>query len=198
MKDLSRNHINPDKANELVEKARDTFPSEIIKESSLFELQMLLNLIETLEIKIEEVESKILIIWNSVKDRYYTQTITGLGDIRVATICAEIGNFDDFTHPDKILAFAGLDPKVIQSGNKEIVRGPNKRGSKMLRWALGWAVVEAKRTNPVIGSYFQKKLDEGKHYNTARCATAKKLVRIIWSVENNKKPFQIPPNYLSS
>jgi transposase len=67
-----------------------------------------------------------------------------------------------------------------------------------LRWALGWAVEEAKRSNPVIGSYFQKKLDEGKHYNTARCAAAKKLVRIIWSVENNKNPFQIPPTYLSS
>ena len=143
------------------------------------------------------MESKILIIWDSVKDRYYTQTITGIGNIRVATICAEIGNFEHFTHLDKILAFAGLDPKVTQSGNKEIVRRPNKRGSKMLRWALGWAVEEAKRTNPVIGSFFQKKLDEGKHYNTARCATAKKLVRIIWSVEINKKPFRILPNYLS-
>jgi transposase len=198
MKELSRNHINPEKATELVEIASDTIPSEIIKESALFELQMLLDLIETLEKQIEEVESKILSIWNSVKDRYYTQTITGIGDIRAATICAEIGNFNHFTHPDKILAFAGLDPKVTQSGNKEIVGKPNKRGSKMLRWALGWAVEEAKRSNPVIGSCFQKKLDEGKHYNTARCATAKKLVRIIWSVESNKKPFQIPPNYLSS
>jgi len=198
MQELSRNHISPDKASELMEKARDTIPSEIIKESALFELQMLLELIETLENQIEEVEFKILSIWNYVKDRYYTQTITGIGDIRVATICAEIGNFEHFSHPDKILAFAGLYPKVTQSGNKEIVGGPNKRGSKILRWALGRAAEEAKRSNPIIGSFFKKKLDEGKHYNTARCATAKKLVRIIWSVEINKKPFQIPPNYLSS
>lgn len=197
MKDLSRNHINPDKTKELMDKATDTIPSEIIKESTLFELQMLLDLIETLENQIVEVDSKILSIWDTVKDRYYTQTIIGLSDLRVATICAEIGNFKNFRHPDKILAFAGLDPKVKQSGNKEIVGGPNKRGSKTLRWALGWAVQEAKRSNPVIGSCFQKKLDEGKHYNTARCAAAKKLVKIIWSVEKNKKPFQIPESVLS-
>jgi transposase len=197
MKDLSRNHINPDKAKELMEKAIDTIPSEMIKESTLFELQMLLDLIETLENQIAEVDSKILSIWETVKDRFYTQTIIGLSDLRVATICAEIGNINNFSHPDKVLAFAGLDPKVKQSGNKEIVGGPNKRGSKTLRWALGWAVQEAKKSNPVIGSCFQKKLDEGKHYNTARCAAAKKLVKIIWSVEKNKKPFQIPESILS-
>jgi transposase len=42
MKDLSKNHIDPKKANELMEKAKDTIPSEIIKESVFFELQMLL------------------------------------------------------------------------------------------------------------------------------------------------------------
>ena len=198
MKELSRNHIDPDKANKLIEKAKDTIPSEIIKESSIFELQMLLELIETLEKQVAEVESKIQSIWSCLSDQYFTQTIDGISELRAAMICAEIGNIENFTHPDKIVAFAGLDPKVKQSGNKEIVGGPNKRGSKTLRWALGWAVQEAKSSNPVIGSCFQKKLDEGKHYNTARCAAAKKLIKIIWSVERNKVPFQIPHQYLSS
>jgi hypothetical protein len=51
--------------------------------------------------------------------------------------------------------------------------------------------VQAKLFNPVIEQYFMKKISEGKHYNTALCAAAKKLIRIIWSVEKNKKPFQI-------
>ena len=62
------------------------------------------------------------------------------------------------------------------------------------RWALGWAVQESKNVNPVIGPYFKKKIDEGKHYNTSRYAASKKLIRIIWSVEKNKKPFQVPGN----
>jgi transposase len=194
MKELSKNHIGPAKARELTEKAKDTIPSDILKESALFELQMLLEMIENMEKYIADIESKILSIWSKVKNEHYIHTIDGISDMRAATIYAEIGNIENFTHPDQIVAFAGLDPKVKKSGNKEIIGGPNKRGSKALRWALGWAVQEAKNSNPVIGSYFQKKLDEGKHYNTARCAAAKKLVRIIWSVEKNKKAFHIPEN----
>ena len=128
MKELSKNHIDPAKARKLREKAKDTIPSDIIKESARFELQMLLQMIETMEKYIEETESKILSIWNEVKNEHYIQTIDGVSDIKAATICAEIGNIENFTHPDQIVAFAGLDPRVKKSGNKEIIGGPNKRG----------------------------------------------------------------------
>lgn len=77
------------------------------------------------------------------------------------------------------------------SGKKEVISGSNKRGSKLLRWVLGIAVVQAKMSNPVIITYFNKKISEGKHYNTVMCASAKKLIRIIWVVETNKKPFHL-------
>jgi transposase len=198
MKEKSRNHIDPDKAGALVEKAKDTIPSEIIKESSLFEFQMMLELIESLEKQISAVENKMLEIWKKVRKEHYIQTIHGVSELRAAMIWAEMGNIEYYTHPDQIVAFAGYDPKVKKSGNKEIIGGPNKRGSKVLRWVLGWAVQEAKSVNPVIGQYFDRKINEGKHYNNARCAAAKKLIRIIWFVEKNKKPFKIPDNLLSS
>jgi len=52
--------------------------------------------------------------------------------------------------------------------------------------------VQTRLFNPVIKQYFKKKISEGKHYNTALCAAVKKLIRIIWSVEKNKRAFQIP------
>jgi len=198
MKEKSRNHISPDKAKVLIEKAEDTIPSEIIKESSIFEFQMLFEMIEYLEKRIAAIEEKILFMWSEVRDKHYIQTITGVSQLRAAMIWAEMGDVEDFKNPDQIIAFAGLDPKVKQSGNKEIIRGPSKRGPKILRWVLGWAVQEAKNSNCVLGDYFDRKINEGKHYNTARCATAKKLIRIIWFVEKNKKPFQIPNNLQSS
>lgn len=198
MKEKSKNHIDPEKAKILMEKAEDTIPSEIIKESSLFEFQMMLEMIENYEKQIASIENKMMSIWNEVRDKHYIQTIGGVTELRAAMIWAEMGNVDDFKHPDQIVAFAGYDPKVRKSGNKEVIGGPNKRGSKILRWVLGWTVQEAKCSNPVIGQYFDKKIEQGKHYNNARCAAAKKLIRIIWSVEKNKKPFQIPDNLLSS
>jgi len=138
------------------------------------------------------VETRISAAWDKVKDKHYLQTIPGISDLMAATIWAELGDVENFRHPDQIVAFAGYDPKVKKSGNKEVVLGPNKRGSKLLRWVLGRAVVQAKMFNPVMEQYFKKKISEGKHYNTALCAAAKKLIRIIWSVEKNKRPFQIP------
>ena len=75
MKDTSKNRIDPDKARELIEKAKDTIPSDILKESVLFELKMLLNLIETYEKHIADVESQMFCIWNKIKGGYYTHTI---------------------------------------------------------------------------------------------------------------------------
>jgi len=197
MKKASKNQIYKEKARELIAKAEDTIPSEFLKESSLFELQIMLDLIENIERHINSLEERIFAIWENVKDKHYIQTIPGISEFRAAMIWAEIGDIENFKHPDQIVAFAGLDPKVKKSANKEVIGGPNKRGSSTLRWALGWAVQESKNVNPVLASYFKKKIDEGKHYNTARCAASKKLIRIIWSVEKNKKPFQIPSNLQS-
>jgi transposase len=138
------------------------------------------------------VETRILAAWETVKDKHYLQTIPEVSDLMAAMIWVELGDIENFNHPDQIVAFAGYDPKVKKSGNKEVILGPNKRGSRLLRWVLGRAAVQAKMCNPVIEQYFKKKISEGKHYNTALCAAAKKLIRIIWSVEKNKRAFQIP------
>ena len=191
MKKTSRNHYSPEKARELLEMAKDSISPDFIEEALLFEVESLLKLIEYMEGQIKEVETRILAVWETVKDKHFLQTIPGISDLMAATIWAELGDVENFSHPDQIVAFAGYDPKVKESGNKKVILGPNKRGSRLLRWVLGRAVVQAKMSNPVIGTYFKKKISEGKHYNTALCASAKKLIRIIWSVEKNKKPFQV-------
>lgn len=192
MRKTSRNHFSPEKARELLEMAKDSISLDFIEEALLFEVESLLKLIEYLEGQIKKVETRILAAWETVKDKHYLQTIPGVSDLMAAMIWAEIGDIENFNHPDQIVAFAGYDPKVKESGNKKVILGPNKRGSRVLRWVLGRAVVQAKMFNPVIEQYFKKKISEGKHYNTALCAAAKKLIRIIWSVEKNKRAFQIP------
>jgi transposase len=89
-------------------------------------------MIEYYEKQIASIENKMMLIWNKVRDKHYIQTITGVSELRAAMIWAEMGNVDDFKHPDQIVAFSGYDPKVRQSGNKEVIGGPNKRGSKEL------------------------------------------------------------------
>jgi transposase len=191
MKKTSRNHYSPEKAREILEMAKDSVSPDFIEEALLFEVESMLKLIEDIEGQIKEVQTRILALWETVKDKHYLQTIPGISDLMAAIIWAEIGDIENFSHPDQIVAFAGYDPKVKESGNKKVISGPNKRGSRLLRWVLGRAVVQANLHNPVMQQYFTKKISEGKHYNTALCAAAKKLIRIIWSVEKNKRTFQI-------
>jgi transposase len=116
----------------LIAKAEDTIPSEILKESSLFELQIMMDMIENIEKHLDSLENRIFAIWDKVKDKHYIQTIPGISEFRAAMIWAEIGDIENFKHPDQIVAFAGLDPKVRKSANKEVIGGPNKRGSSTL------------------------------------------------------------------
>ena len=158
MRKTSRNHFSPEKARELLEMAKDSISLDFIEEALLFEVESLLKMIEYIEGQIKKVETRILAAWETVKDKHYLQTIPGVSDLMAAMIWAEIGDIENFNHPDQIVAFAGCDPKVKESGNKKVILGPNKRGSRVLRWVLGRAVVQAKMFNPVIERYFKKKI----------------------------------------
>ena len=53
-----------------------------------------------------------------------------------AIIISEIGDINRFHNPSQVLAFAGLDPSVKQSGNfNASSTRMSKRGSPLLRYA---------------------------------------------------------------
>ena len=57
-----------------------------------------------------------------------------------AIILSEIGDITRFSSATKLLAFAGLDPSVRQSGNFNATNTKiSKRGSKHLRFAINYA-----------------------------------------------------------
>ena len=64
-------------------------------------------------------------------------TIPGIGTTNGGMILGEIGDIHRFPTPGKLLAFAGLDPSVYQSGNFQAKKTRmSKRGSRVLRYAL--------------------------------------------------------------
>ena len=91
-----------------------------------------------------------------------------------AMIIAEIGDFDRFSSPDKILAYAGLSPSIYQSGQLDSSHSHmEKRGSKYLRYALFNATKFVCHWDPNFNAYLAKKRAEGKHYNVAISHAAK-------------------------
>ena len=151
-------------------------------------LQMLFENISLFSKQILTLEGKIKELMIQV-DSPIT-TIPGISWTLGAIILAEIGDIKRFSSPSKILSFAGSEPSVYQSGKFSAASGKMvKRGSPYLRWALLQAARTVPRFSLTFGAYFNKKINEGKHYCVAASHCAKKLVRIIFALLNNNTSF---------
>lgn len=116
-------------------------------------------------------------------------TITSIGILSAATILGEFGDIARFSSPNKMLAFAGLDPSKNQSGTIDIRGKMVKRGSSVLRHQIMISCVFSLTHNPEFYAYYTKKRNEGKAHWVAISHLAKKLIRIIYKLETNNSPY---------
>ena len=119
-------------------------------------------------------------------------TIPGIGYINGGMILGEIGDVHRFSSPGKLLAYAGLDPSVYQSGNFQAKRTRmSKRGSKVLRYALMNAAHNVVKNNATFKAYYEAKKSEGRSHYNALGHCAGKLVRIIWKMLTDEVEFNL-------
>ncbi len=120
------------------------------------------------------------------------RSIPGIGAVTAAALVAYIGDIHRFSSPEKLTAYLGLDCRVHESGTSIHGKGHlTKRGNRYLRYVLFNAAFIAKRRNPELKSYLEKKRREGKHYVSALCAVERKLVHLIWAVWTRGTPFEV-------
>ena len=161
------------------------------------ELPMLLEQIDLLDKQIKRFEMEIEVILTQTDT--VLLTIPGIGPVLGSLILGEIGDIHRFANAGKLLAFAGLEPSVYQSGKFTPASGSMvKRGSPYLRWALIQAAKYAAKFDPTFAAYLTKKRNEGKHYNVAISHLAKKLVRVIFSILKNNSPYSVNYTPLST
>ena len=141
-----------------------------------------------MESQIKQVEAKI----NPIVDQLHSPllTIPGISYRMAAIIIAETENFSNFNSAEKVLAFAGLEPSVYQSGQLTSTHAKMvKRGSKYLRYALFNATKYVCHWDAGFGQYLAKKRAEGKAYNVAVSHAAKKLTRVIFHLVKTNQTF---------
>jgi len=186
--DASKGRYSRDKAIEIRDAARVSIGSVMPAKS--LELRHTIRLIGELDAEIQEIEAEIQLIMVELLSPI--TTIPGIGTQMGAMILAEVGDFSRFDSPDKILAYAGLSPSTYQSGQlTNCYAHMEKRGSRYLRYAIFNATKLVCHWNPTFAAYLAKKRAEGKHYNVAISHAAKKLVRIIFSLEKSREPYRL-------
>ena len=98
----------------------------------------------------------------------YITTAPGVGLITGAAILSEIGDVTRFPSEEKLVAYAGIDASVYQSGQFEgAQRHMSKRGSAYLRTALWQAAQMATVHDEEFKAYYRKKRAEGKVHGVA-------------------------------
>ena len=146
--------------------------------------------IELLDRQLEQIESEMSDIVHSLDS--VIMTIPGIGAINGGMILGEIGDISRFTSPSKLLAFAGLDPSVYQSGNFEAKHTRmSKRGSRALRYALINAAHNVVKNNKTFQDYYNQKMSEGRSHYNALGHCAGKLVRIIYKMLTDNVAFNL-------
>jgi transposase len=193
VKKKSRSKISRSKAEEIYVNAGNVLTIPELDSVIAIEIKTLITQLELYDEQIQSVEGNI--------DRMMKQTdtkimsIPGIADILGPTILGEIGGIERFSNVKKLVAFAGLDPVVSQSGRFENKSGKiSKRGSPLLRHALFLAANTAIQNDENLKRFYAKKRSEGKHHFSALNAVAAKLLRIVYWVLKNNKEYQIQLN----
>lgn len=140
--------------------------------------------------QIEEVEKLSKQILDEMKSKLLT--IPGMSYNQATAIHGFIGDINRFNKSCQLLAYAGLDPSVYQSGNFEArSTRMSKRGNSLLRYNLVYAAHNLVLHNKTFKEYYDLKRSQGKSHYCALGHCAHKLVRIIFKMLKSNVDFDL-------
>src|SRR4051794_25159621 len=148
-----------------------------------------LDLIELLDARIAPLDLELGPLARADQRVVLLETIPGVGPLLGLTLASEIGDVARFGSPRKLIGYAGLAPKINQSGDRSRTGALSKAGSRTLRWAAVEAAQHAWRpANPWHQLYRDLAARSGK--NPAKSAVARKILIAAWHVLSRQQPFK--------
>lgn len=188
LESASHGHFKKDTAQALRVLAQKSVGSS--DKSISIQITQTIELIELLDRQVHATEAEICTIIDSLDS--VIKTIPGISYLEAGMILGEIGDIHRFSTPSKLLAFAGLDPSVYQSGNFNASHTKmSKRGSSTLRYALVYAAHNVVKNNKTFKELYDTKRSQGRNHYSALGHCAGKLVRIIHKMLTDDVAFNL-------
>ena len=185
IRSFSRGRFSPQQFLQLKELASNT----VGVNNSIFDIELnsLLSIYKSLVKEIDTIEKEINNLIEEVHPHY--MSIPGIGPLSAAVIYSEYGDLSNFSNPGQMLAFAGIEPGINESGTESHGGRMVKRGSSQLRYTLINCCIPLIRFDMTFATYYAKKRSEGKPHRVAITHVAKKLVRVIYALERQDTDF---------
>lgn len=189
----SRGRLSETKAKEIVCILKNSLGKEYRCGNAKLQLKMLLESMGLIDKQIKEIKKQIEKNSLQFEEIKYLSSIKGVSNYLASVILCEIGNINRFSNKGQLTAFAGLDASVKESGEYRRTQGNHisKRGSKHLRRQLYYAAKTAIIFDPELKAYYQKKKEQGKHYNVIIIAVARKILMRCYAVLKQKRPYEL-------
>lgn len=148
----------------------------------IFLIQSHLDMIDAITKQIVEIDSKISDqLSTRNEDMRIALSMPGMGFVSASTILAEIGDFRDFSSPDKLAAYCGLVPSVYQSAGKLINGHITKHGSPHIRSMIievAHAIIRTRRDTKLKKFFLRIKARRGTKIGVV--ALARKVLCILY------------------
>ena len=184
----SRGKYNYEKALQLKALAKDSIGLD--NPAIELQIQCLIKQLRLYQKQISDIDISIMTIMEIINSPILT--IPGVSYTLGSMIISEIDDIKRFSNPSKLLAFAGLDPVVKQSGNFQAEHMKiSKRGSTYLRYAIYRVAFLIIYNNETFHNYYIEKRAQGKNHRVALGHVCNKLVRIIFKILTDDIPFNL-------
>ncbi|MFS8536024.1 MAG: IS110 family transposase [Limnochordales bacterium] len=153
-------------------------------------VQVTLEAAQVLEAQVEVLTAEIARQVAEVPEVQLLLTVTGVGLLTAATVWAKLGDPGRFRGPKQVARYAGLDPSVDQSGERDRRGRISRHGDRLLRRALveaAWSV--ARHDQGELGRFYRR-LAAKKGTKKALVALARKLLIVAWRMLQTGEPYR--------
>lgn len=190
LKKASRGQFGREKATQVLHAAKNSIGVSFLADAVHIEMQCLLAQMRLLEQQESCLDEAITAVMADLPQ--YITTIPGVGPVTGAALLAEIGDVTRFATLQALVAYAGIDPTVFDTGQFEGDRmHMSKRGSPYLRNALWLAATGCRLHNPELRAFYDKKRAEGKKHGVAQGAVCRKLLSRVYVILKEQRPYEI-------
>jgi len=189
VRQVSRGRYSRDRTAALYAAAEDTVGLTEGKESILFEITHLVANIEHESAYIEDLEEQMANYLSQIPYSRSILSLKGIGNITVAGLVGEVGDFRKFKTISEITKLAGLDLFEVSSGKHKGLRRISKRGRALMRKLLFFAALNTVKSHGIMHAKYQKMLDNGTSKIKALVAVSRKLLHIMFALARDNATY---------
>lgn len=125
------------------------------------------------------------------EDRKIIKTAPGVGTVTAEVVISELGDVKRFRNAKTVCAYAGMVPRVRQTGGKKSKDLQiTKEGSGLLRWALVEAAWRVVNQSPRWEAVFTR-LKKRSGHKRAIVAVARKLLCVLYAMLKTSTPYKV-------